>query len=59
MASVALLYKVLGVSALVGVATIIVYVPVNMFFYYLMSNYDVEQMKTKDERLKLMNEVKQ
>ncbi|KAH9000229.1 P-loop containing nucleoside triphosphate hydrolase protein [Lactarius akahatsu] len=51
------LYNLLGWSAFVGVAIMIFSVPLNTFIANLMKNLQVQQMKNKDKRSRLMSEL--
>lgn len=46
-----------GPSALVGLAVMIILIPVNGFIASRQKAYQVVQMKTKDKRVKTMNEI--
>lgn len=51
------LWKNLGPSVLAGVAVMVLMVPVNGFIAMKTKAYQVAQMKSKDNRIKLMNEM--
>ncbi|KAI9464554.1 P-loop containing nucleoside triphosphate hydrolase protein [Lactarius psammicola] len=51
------LYNLLGWSAFVGVAIMIFSVPLNTFIANLMKNLQIQQMKNKDKRSRLMSEL--
>uniref|UniRef100_A0A336KSQ1 ABC-type glutathione-S-conjugate transporter n=1 Tax=Culicoides sonorensis TaxID=179676 RepID=A0A336KSQ1_CULSO len=51
------LWQILGPSVLVGLAVMIVLIPINAFIASKIKALQVKQMKNKDERVKLMNEV--
>ncbi|XP_073722695.1 ATP-binding cassette sub-family C member 3 isoform X2 [Misgurnus anguillicaudatus] len=51
------LWKNLGPSVLAGVAVMVLLIPFNAFIAMKTRTYQVEQMKYKDERIKLMNEI--
>ncbi|KAL3269849.1 hypothetical protein HHI36_008907 [Cryptolaemus montrouzieri] len=51
------LWKILGPSVLAGLAVMIVLIPVNGFIANKVKTLQIKQMKNKDERVKLMNEV--
>ncbi|KAM3916374.1 multidrug resistance-associated protein 1-like isoform 2-T3 [Leptodactylus fuscus] len=52
-----LLWQILGPSVLAGVAVMILLVPVNAVIAMKTKKYQVVQMKCKDNRIKLMNEI--
>ncbi|XP_077131251.1 multidrug resistance-associated protein 1 isoform X1 [Ranitomeya variabilis] len=52
-----LLWQILGPSVLAGVAVMILLVPVNAVIAVKTKKYQVIQMKCKDNRIKLMNEI--
>uniref|UniRef100_A0A8C9L6E9 Multidrug resistance-associated protein 1 n=1 Tax=Pavo cristatus TaxID=9049 RepID=A0A8C9L6E9_PAVCR len=52
-----LLWQNLGPSVLAGVAVMILLVPVNAVMAVKTKTYQVAQMKSKDNRIKLMNEI--
>ncbi|XP_048817763.1 multidrug resistance-associated protein 1 isoform X1 [Lagopus muta] len=52
-----LLWQNLGPSVLAGVAVMILLVPVNAVMAMKTKTYQVAQMKSKDNRIKLMNEI--
>ncbi|XP_075686275.1 multidrug resistance-associated protein 1-like isoform X2 [Rhinoderma darwinii] len=52
-----LLWQILGPSVLAGVAVMILLVPVNAVIAVKTKKYQVVQMKCKDNRIKLMNEI--
>uniref|UniRef100_A0A8C6UW71 Multidrug resistance-associated protein 1 n=1 Tax=Neogobius melanostomus TaxID=47308 RepID=A0A8C6UW71_9GOBI len=51
------LWETLGPSVLAGVAVMLLMVPVNAFIAMKTKTYQVAQMKSKDGRIKLMNEM--
>lgn len=51
------LWDVLGPSVLAGLAVMIVLIPVNGLIANRVKTLQIKQMKYKDERVKLMNEV--
>ncbi|XP_072298433.1 multidrug resistance-associated protein 1 [Eucyclogobius newberryi] len=51
------LWQTLGPSVLAGVAVMVLMVPVNAFIAMKTKTYQVAQMKSKDNRIKLMNEM--
>lgn len=51
------LWKILGPSVLAGLAVMIILIPVNGFIANRVKVLQIKQMKNKDERVKLMNEV--
>ena len=51
------LYSLLGVSSFVGLAVIVVFMPVNHFAGKVMVGAQEHLMKARDERVSLMNEV--
>uniref|UniRef100_A0A3B3ZRN7 Uncharacterized protein n=1 Tax=Periophthalmus magnuspinnatus TaxID=409849 RepID=A0A3B3ZRN7_9GOBI len=51
------LWQYLGASVLAGVAVMILLIPLNAFIAMKTRAYQVEQMRYKDERIKLMNEI--
>ncbi|XP_051905539.1 multidrug resistance-associated protein 1 isoform X2 [Hippocampus zosterae] len=51
------LWQNLGPSVLAGVAVMLLMVPVNAFIAMKTKTYQVAQMKSKDSRIKLMNEM--
>ncbi|KAK0395659.1 hypothetical protein QR680_001380 [Steinernema hermaphroditum] len=55
----ALIYLVytLGVSALTGVLIMALFVPLNVFSSMIVKNWQMQQMKLKDERAKMCNEI--
>ncbi|KAM4656290.1 multidrug resistance-associated protein 1 isoform 2-T2 [Amazona ochrocephala] len=52
-----LLWQNLGPSVLAGVAVMILLVPINAVMAMKTKTYQVTQMKSKDNRIKLMNEI--
>ncbi|XP_054066662.1 multidrug resistance-associated protein 1 isoform X4 [Rissa tridactyla] len=52
-----LLWQNLGPSVLAGVAVMILLVPINAVMAMKTKTYQVAQMKSKDNRIKLMNEI--
>ncbi|XP_057630326.1 ATP-binding cassette sub-family C member 3 [Chionomys nivalis] len=51
------LWQILGPSVLAGVAVIVLLIPLNGAVSMKMRSYQVQQMKFKDSRIKLMNEI--
>lgn len=51
------LWNILGPSVLAGLAVMIILIPVNGVIANKAKNLQIKQMKNKDERVKLMNEV--
>lgn len=51
------LWNILGPSVLAGLAVMIVLIPVNGVIANKVKTLQIKQMKNKDERVKLMNEV--
>ncbi|KAL1498078.1 hypothetical protein ABEB36_008934 [Hypothenemus hampei] len=51
------LWRELGPSVLAGLAVMIILIPINGFIANKSKNLQLRQMKNKDERVKLMNEV--
>lgn len=51
------LWEVLGPSVLAGLAVMIILIPVNGYIANKVKTLQIRQMKNKDERVKLMNEV--
>ncbi|XP_051770127.1 ATP-binding cassette sub-family C member 3 isoform X1 [Ctenopharyngodon idella] len=51
------LWQNLGASVLAGVAVMVLLIPLNAFIAMKTRTYQVEQMKHKDDRIKLMNEI--
>ncbi|XP_022900245.2 multidrug resistance-associated protein 1 isoform X2 [Onthophagus taurus] len=51
------LWNILGVSVLAGLAIMIIMIPINGFIADRVKVLQIRQMKYKDERVKLMNEV--
>ncbi|XP_044001771.1 multidrug resistance-associated protein 1 isoform X9 [Aphidius gifuensis] len=51
------LWDILGPSVLAGLAVMIILIPVNAFIASKSKSLQMKQMKNKDERVKLMNEV--
>ncbi|XP_043085933.1 ATP-binding cassette sub-family C member 3 isoform X4 [Puntigrus tetrazona] len=51
------LWQNLGASVLAGVAVMVLLIPFNAFIAMKTRTYQVEQMKHKDDRIKLMNEI--
>ncbi|XP_052050863.1 ATP-binding cassette sub-family C member 3 isoform X2 [Apodemus sylvaticus] len=51
------LWQILGPSVLAGVAVIILLIPLNGAVSVKMKTYQVQQMKFKDSRIKLMSEI--
>uniref|UniRef100_A0A915JXB5 ABC transmembrane type-1 domain-containing protein n=1 Tax=Romanomermis culicivorax TaxID=13658 RepID=A0A915JXB5_ROMCU len=51
------LYRILGWSAFVGFALTLILVPFNFALTRKQKTYQIEQMKSKDDRIKLMSEI--
>nr|CAD7428323.1 unnamed protein product [Timema monikensis] len=51
------LWEIMGPSVLAGLAVMVVLIPINGFIANKVKNLQIQQMKTKDQRIKLMNEV--
>ena len=51
------IYEELGWPAFVGVAILFVSMPLNGYLASLMRKFQLEQMKLKDKRIKMMNEI--
>lgn len=51
------LWDILGPSVLAGLAVMIILIPVNGFIANKIKTLQIRQMKNKDERVKLMNEI--
>jgi len=51
------LWQLLGPSSMAGLVTIIVLIPINGFVTSFSRRFQVQQMKEKDERVKIMNEI--
>lgn len=51
------LWQILGPSVLSGLAVMIILIPVNGVIANKAKNLQIKQMKNKDERVKLMNEI--
>ncbi|XP_073826057.1 multidrug-Resistance like Protein 1 isoform X6 [Musca autumnalis] len=51
------LWQLLGPSVLAGLAVMIILIPINGVIANRIKTYQIRQMKYKDERVKLMNEV--
>ncbi|GMS97817.1 hypothetical protein PENTCL1PPCAC_19992 [Pristionchus entomophagus] len=52
-----LLWWTIGPSAIAGIAVMLLMVPVNYFSSVRIKNWQIKQMKVKDERTKICNEV--
>lgn len=52
-----LLYNELGLSVLGGLALMILFIPINAYVTKQVKNYQSQQMKLKDKRLKAINEM--
>ena len=55
--SIFLLYQYLGVSALIGVATMIIFIPINLFIANQNKKMQRSKLKIQDSRIKMMNEI--
>ena len=51
------LWETLGPSVLAGVGIMILLIPINIFIANRVKGFQIRQMKNKDERVKLMNEI--
>ncbi|PAV74681.1 hypothetical protein WR25_19463 isoform C [Diploscapter pachys] len=51
------LFVTLGYSALPGIFIMIIFIPLNIFSSVIVKKWQMEQMKLKDERIKMVNEV--
>lgn len=51
------LWAILGPSVLAGLGVMIILIPINAVIANKAKTYQMKQMKNKDERVKLMNEV--
>ncbi|EGT49215.1 hypothetical protein CAEBREN_16379 [Caenorhabditis brenneri] len=51
------LFITLGYSAIPGVVIMIIFVPLNIFSSVIVRKWQIQQMKLKDERTKMVNEV--
>ncbi|KAK3704049.1 hypothetical protein RRG08_049006 [Elysia crispata] len=51
------LWQTLGPSALAGIAVMILLIPINGLIAHKVRQYQILQMKLKDSRIKLMNEI--
>lgn len=51
------LFRILGLAAAPGVLVIVLFVPLNVLGSVFIKKWQVEQMKLKDERTKMCNEV--
>nr|QST14985.1 ABCC1-1 protein [Diaphanosoma celebensis] len=51
------LYNILGVAVFAGLAVMILLIPVNGFIANATKKLQIEQMKNKDKRVKMMNEI--
>ena len=51
------IYQELGWPAFIGVSILIISMPVNGYIASLMKKFQLKQMKLKDKRIKLMNEI--
>ena len=52
-----MLWFTLGPAALAGVTIMLLFIPLNYFSSRYIKRYQIAQMKVKDERTKLSNEV--
>lgn len=51
------LYEVLGVAALAGLAVLFLMIPFSAYVATKLKSFQIRQMKKKDERIKMMNEI--
>ncbi|CAG5116676.1 unnamed protein product, partial [Candidula unifasciata] len=52
-----MLWGTLGPSSMAGLGVLVLLMPINAWAAYKQRAYQMQQMKTKDERIKIMNEV--
>ena len=55
--SIYFLYDIIGVAVFAGLAVMILLVPVNGFLANATKKLQIKQMKNKDKRVKMMNEI--
>lgn len=55
--SIALLWQYLGVASLAGLATMIIFIPLNIFLSSRAKILQVQKLKLQDSRIKLTNEI--
>jgi ABC-type bacteriocin/lantibiotic exporter with double-glycine peptidase domain len=51
------LFNTLGISALPGVCIMIIFIPMSLLASFFTRSYQMRQMKLKDERTKMINEI--
>ncbi|CAF0717000.1 unnamed protein product [Brachionus calyciflorus] len=52
-----MLWQYLGVAALIGVSTILIFIPLNIYIGNLTKKIQLTKLKQQDSRIKMMNEV--
>lgn len=52
-----LLYQYLGVSALIGVGTVLILIPLNIYVSNRIKSVQLTKQKQQDSRIKMMNEI--
>lgn len=52
-----MLWRILGIAALIGVSTIFIFIPLNIFVGNKIKNIQLVKLKQQDSRIKMMNEV--
>lgn len=52
-----MLWKYLGVSSLIGVGTIVLFIPLNIFLGNKTKKIQLTKQKQQDKRIKMMNEI--
>lgn len=55
--SIALLWQYLGIASLAGVATMVLFIPLNVFLSNKAKMLQIQKLKCQDSRIKLTNEV--
>lgn len=55
--SLCLLWQTLGVSVIAGVTMLIILIPINTFIINRVKKFQINQMKYKDERIRVTNEM--
>lgn len=55
--SIALLWRYLGVASLAGLATMIIFIPINIFLSNKSKMLQIQKLKYQDSRIKLTNEI--
>lgn len=51
------LWQIIGIAVITGLVVLILMLPINAYLATIMRRCQMEQMKKKDERVKLMNEI--